>query len=48
MIEEDLYGAQDRMDFIQKDGDKYHGLVIDNIEYMEGVIAEISRWGSKV
>jgi len=43
----DLYNAQDRMEFIQKIADKYHGLMIDKIEYMEGVIAEISRWRSK-
>lgn len=47
MHEGDLYNAQDRMEFIEKIADKYHGLMIDKIEYMEGVITEISRWRNK-
>lgn len=47
MHEGDLYNAQDRMEFIQKIADKYHGLMIDKIVYMEGMIAEISRWRNK-
>ncbi|WP_260411717.1 DUF2515 family protein [Pseudomonas glycinae] len=47
MHEGDLYSAQNRMDFIQKIADKYHALMINRTEYMEGMISEIAAWRNK-
>ncbi|MCP1418593.1 hypothetical protein J3D47_002836 [Pseudomonas laurylsulfativorans] len=48
MYEGDLYSAQARMGFINKIAVKYHELMINRKEYMEGVIAEISGWRGRV
>lgn len=48
MTEGDLYRAQDRMEFIRRIAKKYHGLMINKIDYMEGVITEISKWKTKI
>lgn len=47
MYKGSLYNAQDRMGFIQKIADKYHGLMINNNKYMEGMISEIAGWRNK-
>jgi hypothetical protein len=47
MTDGDLYNSQDRMEFIEIVANKYHGLMINEPEYMEGEIAKISKWKNK-
>jgi hypothetical protein len=47
MHQGELYNAQDRMEFIQSIADKYHNLMMNDFEYMEGEIEAISKWNSR-
>jgi hypothetical protein len=44
MTEGHLYDENDRMKFIGNIAKKYHGLMVDEINYMEGEIASIATW----